>query len=420
MLLSFSVSNFLSFKDEVQITFEASNEKDKPDNYNRISKQTILKSLAVYGPNASGKSNILIAIKFAVGFILNCTSSKATSKIKVTPFLLNTATENSPTRFEFEFLLKKKIYRYRFVVSSEAVINESLDILNTEDDTYDNLFIRKNSHITLNSQFGDDELVDKTRKNVLYLSVLAQWNSKIAMDIVGWFDNFSFARGNGPQPFRVSPEFTDLLSTHLIDAIKAADFGIESIKNEESVDREEDFPEGFPHELKNLLLSGEIKRVPEIKTYHSKYDENNKPVGTVEFTLDKEESDGTAKFISLLPDLLPVLAKGGVFVVDELENNLHTLLTRFIIEIFHNKEINSKGAQLLLTTHDASLLSSNLFRLDQLWVVSKDKYGVSDLYSLSDFDDVDKIKMNELSNYYLNGKFGGIPLLQKNKFLKIN
>lgn len=420
MLLSFSVSNFLSFKDEVQIMFEASDEKGKSDNYKRISKQSILKSLAIYGPNASGKSNILIAIKFAVNFILNCTSSKATSKIKVMPFLLNTATENNPAYFEFEFLVKKKIYRYRFVVSSEAVINESLDILNTEDDTYDNLFSRKNSHIKLNSQFGDDELVDKTRKNVLYLSVLAQWNSKIAMDLVSWFDNFYFARGNGSQPFMVPPKFTDLLSTQLIDAIKAADFGIESIKNEESVDREEDFPEGFPQEIKKLLLSGEIKRVPKIKTYHSKYDENNKQVGTVEFTLDKEESDGTAKFISLLPKLLPVLANGGVFIVDELENNLHPLLTRYIIEIFHNKDINSRGAQLLLTTHDTSLLSSNLFRLDQLWVVSKDKYGVSDLYSLSDFEEVENIKMDELSHYYLNGKFGGIPLLQKNKFPKIN
>lgn len=417
MLINFTFSNHLSFRDEANVSFEATSFRSKTANYRKIKNQKILNSIAIYGSNASGKSNVIDALQFAVNFITNSSSSKPTNRIKTKPYLLNSISDELPSKFIFEFLFKTKTYRYSFSVNKVEVLYENLEQYNDEDELYFDLFLRENKKIILTEKSLDKDIVDKTRINVLFLSALAQWNDKLALDIVNWFDSISFIDNNNID--RMLPSIgavVDLLSDQLLESVQAADFGIESIAIGDSTVI--DLPEDMPKQLRDLILSGDIEQVPDYKTTHTKYNDKNEKIGTVEFSLLKNESDGTKKFISILPLLLYTLTKGGVLVVDELENYLHPLLVKYIIEFFHNKNLN-KRAQLLMTTHDVHLLDADVFRSDQLYIASKDKFGSSELYSFTDFEDIEQIKKKELSLYYLSGKFGGVPMLNKHGFMKV-
>lgn len=418
MLINFTFSNHLSFRDEANVSFEATSFRKKTENYRKVNDQKILSSLAIYGANASGKSNVIDALQFAVNFITNSSSSKPTNKIKTKPYLLDSISDCLPSKFTFEFLFKTKTYRYSFSVSKEEVLYENLEMYNREEALYFDLFLRKNRRITLNeNKMLDRDIIGKTRSNVLFLSALAQWNNKLALGITDWFDSISFIDNNNIDRMLPSIEaVVDLLSDQLLDSVKTADFGIESIAMGDD-NTAKDLPDDMPKQLKDLILSGDIKQFPDYKTVHAKYNDKNEKVGSVEFSLLENESDGTKKFISILPLLLYTLTKGGILVIDELENYLHPLLVKYIIDFFHNKNLN-KRAQLLMTTHDVHLLDADVFRCDQLYIASKDKFGASELYSLTDFENIEYIKKKELSLYYLSGKFGGVPMLNKHGFIK--
>lgn len=411
MLISFTFENYLSFKDRSYVTFEGTGVRSKSTNYNLVNRRRILRSITMYGANASGKSNVVNAFEFAVGFITNSSSLKPTSKIHVRPFLLDEISESNPSNFIFEFFIEKNLYRYSFSLSRDNVLSERLELFNSNDELYFDLYFRDKNSFKLYDNFTEYlDIKEKTRNNALFLSTLAQWNSQLALKILNWFDKINFYTNDILPAF--GEEIANLLSEKCLDMIKAADLGIESI----SVDDRKivELPDDMPTKLKELILSGQIKTAPTIKAIHAKYNEEKVRVGEVEFNFMENESDGTKKFITILPLLLYTFMHGGILVVDELENYLHPLLVRYIINLFHNKDIN-KNAQLLLTSHDASLLDSDIFRKDQLYIVSKDKYGVSEIYSLTDFENINQINKFHLSKYYLGGKFGGVPRINKLK-----
>ncbi|MEA2028054.1 MAG: AAA family ATPase, partial [Campylobacterota bacterium] len=151
-----------------------------------------------------------------------------------------------------------------------------------------------------------------------------------------------------------------------------------------------------------------------LETYHKKFDKNNQEIGQVIFELDKEESKGTRKFFKMSAPILNTLKDGKILIIDELDASLHPMLTQFLIELFNDKEINKYNAQLIFATHDTNLLNKNIFRRDQIWLVEKDQYGVTDTYSLAQFKNVRKSE--DFEKNYIQGKYGAIPYLGKFEF----
>lgn len=167
-------------------------------------------------------------------------------------------------------------------------------------------------------------------------------------------------------------------------------------------------------------ITGSIKKSEEdedaeflsdVLTTHKKYDDNNNLVGKVNLSLDDDESFGTRKFFALTGPVLDSLENGHTLVIDELDSKLHPNLVCKIVSLFNSKEKNPKNAQLLFNTHDTNLLSSGLFRRDQVWFTEKNKFGEGKLYSLADFKSEDVRKNDPFEDNYIRGKYGAVPYL---------
>jgi len=201
----------------------------------------------------------------------------------------------------------------------------------------------------------------------------------------------------------------------IVDLVKTADIDIADINIEEDdvpleIIEKLPMPEGMKKEIIN---DGGLKSIS-INTKHKKYDNNGDIIGEVIFELDKEESKGTRKFFAISAPIIDTLQHGKVLIIDELDASLHPILTQHLIQLFHDKEINKKNAQLIFATHDTNLLKPYIFRRDQIWLTEKDKYGSTDLYSLAQFKGV-RAK-EDFERQYIQGKYGAIPYLGKFEF----
>jgi AAA15 family ATPase/GTPase len=201
----------------------------------------------------------------------------------------------------------------------------------------------------------------------------------------------------------------------IINLVKTADIDIADINIKEDdvpleIIEKLPMPEGMK---KEIISDGGLKSIS-INTKHRKYDNNGNIIGEVIFELDKEESKGTRKFFAMSAPIIDTLQHGKVLIIDELDASLHPILTQHLIQLFHDKEINKKNAQLIFATHDTNLLKPYIFRRDQIWLTEKDKYGSTDLYSLAQFKGV-RAK-EDFERQYIQGKYGAIPYLGKFEF----
>ncbi|MBX2925625.1 MAG: AAA family ATPase [Chitinophagaceae bacterium] len=424
MLLQFSIKNFRTFKDKVTLSLIASNyDKDTREVENVFENKTfnyrLLKSAVIYGANASGKSKLLEAIAFMRHFVIN--SSKESQKgesIEVEAFRLSKETENEPSEFEIIFLFKGELFRYGFEATKEKIVSEWL--YHKPKTKEIELFYRDGSQFdTHERNFTKGSTVVKeglVRDNALLVSVAAQFNEKTAITVTDWFKRLKFLSGlneTGYQGFTMSRTESPTQKNKILELLKAADFGIQDIKLQKlDVDK---LPKGMPKEMRDKILK-EIKEenaefIADVLTTHKKYDLNKQVVHNVNFSLDDDESSGTRKFFALTGPILDVIENGYTLVVDELDSKLHPNLVCKIVSLFNSKEFNKKNAQLIFNTHDTNLLSSGLFRRDQIWFTNKDKYGEAKLYSLANFKS-DEVKKNEpFEDNYLRGKYGAIPYL---------
>ena len=418
MLIQFTVGNFRSFREPVTLSMEAapikSEDKDvDANNLIEINKNlTLLSSVAIYGNNASGKSNLLAALAFMRHFVLNSVSESQTERpIKVDQFRLSTATITKPAFFEIIFLLENQKYRYGFEVDQSKVEREWLYFTPTIREA--KLFVRDGTSIQPNPRMfrEGNGLEERTRPNALFLSVVGQFNGPIAQKIIGWFRNVRYVSGLNDVLYR---EFTlsryqkdPVLREQILNLVHSLDVGIENVKVEDLEPRQMSLTKNISEGLRELILESPYK-VKSTQTEHTQYDEKGFPAGKVDFDLEENESEGTKKLFFLSGTILDVLSSGKVFVVDEMEARMHPLITCRIIQLFNSKKTNPKHAQLIFTTHDTNLLNRNLFRRDQIWFVEKDSYGASHLYSLVEF----KLRNDEsYEKNYLRGKFGAIPYL---------
>jgi AAA15 family ATPase/GTPase len=388
----------------------------EPDNIISIEKEKILKTAVVYGNNASGKSNLvkgLQSMKEMVKSSFRDALIEKDSTFQTEKFLLNTETEKAPSLFEVIFIYENTKYKYGFEVGNNTILKEWLYYTSTKETP---LFIRERNNYKINkTSFKEGINLDKkTRENVLFLSLVAQFNGTISNKIIEWFNNVNFISGIHDKGYGIYTinklkndknfnKWLSLILNHLEISnitIEEVDFKEEELN--EIIDKTDD------EKLKNFItalnkLGNQTKKI-RISTWHKKYNNNNLLVDTIPFDLEKQESEGTKKFINLLGPWYDTLKKGKILIVDELDSRLHTQLTKNLIELFHVH--NNNSAQLIFTSHDVNLLDKDIFRRDQIWFIEKDQFGSSQLYSLADFKAERVRKTSSFSKNYLNGKYG--------------
>jgi len=427
-LISFSVKNYKSIKEKIELSMVAGSINERKDsNVFAIGKNIeLLKSAAIYGPNASGKTSIFEALIFMLSFIRNSAKeSQIGESIKTIPHLLNSSTENDPSFFELVFLdcSSENIYRYGFEVTREKVIKEWLYYWNylefKKREKY--IFIRNEQDFYISRDFRKEisprigHSKDKAlfvRNNSLLLSFLANINSKLAGAIVMCLNNIDVSCSSNVFSKELSNKYlNDKDGSKKINAfLKTADFGIDKAEIlSENIDEEmpkkqlDSLFKGFSI----ILKSSKIIVPDEIITYHKKYNSEGKVDGSVSFFLDKDESEGTKRYYNLAGYIIKCLEKGSVLIIDEIDKSLHTLLTKYIIEMFNSKISNPNNGQLIFTAQDTNLLS-DIFRRDQIWFIEKDRYGASSLTSLLEY----KVrKEDSFEKDYIKGRYGALPII---------
>ncbi len=424
MLIEFSIGNYRSFKDKVTFSMVAANikAKDKKVDENNTfavdDQLTLLKSAAIYGANASGKSNLAKAIDFMNWFMINSSKeTQSTEKIGVETFGLSTETQNQPSFFEIAFILDSQRYRYGFEATPERIVSEWLFYVPKKRET--RLFERNYQEFTdtykynISKTFKGEGIDSKTRHNALFLSVAAQFNVGIAEKILDWLTRklqiISGLHNTKYLNYTVSClKGNNANRQEVIQLIKKLDLGIREIIVDEIEITPESFSEDIPKELKKILLKDGYIKATSIKTVHQKFDHQGNDISVELFDLGNQESEGTKKIVSIAGILVDTLKNGNILIFDEFDARLHPLISKAIVEIFNSQETNYNNAQLIFMTHDTNLLSNKLFRRDQIWFTEKNKYGATDLYSLVEYP-----IRNDASfkSDYIKGKYGAIPFI---------
>ena len=422
MLLQFSVNNYRSIKETITFSMLSSL---KNENSFKIKKYNLLNSAVIYGANASGKSNLLRAMAFMGRIVLNKTKViQSTDTLPHDPFRLNSSTQDASSTFEIVFFIDEIKYRYGFELDDTTVYAEwlyadekgkeaKLFYRDSEDDEYVNPKF-KEGYIF----FDNSKSKIRVSSNQLFIWKCDQDGGEISKSILKWFSRFNLIDGldHGGYISYTMKKMEDLtFKNEMINLVKTADIGIENITMEE-----EDVPldmiekMGLPIDLKEeILKDGGLKSVS-INTYHKKFDENNNEIGNEIFELDDEESLGTRKFFKMSAPILNTLQEGKILIIDELDASLHPMLTKHLIKLFSNKDINTKNAQLIFATHDTNLLKPQIFKRDQIWFTEKDKYGSTTLYSILE---IKGVRANDdFEKQYIQGKYGAVPYLGKFEF----
>ncbi len=424
MLVLFSLKNFRTFKEKVTLSMVASNyDKVTRESDNVYDYQThglrLLKSAVIYGANASGKSKIVEGLGFMSYFVINSSKeSQEGEKIGVEPFSLCAETENQASEFEVVFIHENTLYRYGFEATRNKVVSEWLYYKPKTKEI--ELFYRDGNDFDTHSRiFTKGRAVIKEgliRDNALLVSVAAQFNERTAIQVIEWFKRLKILSGSDEssyQGFTMHKTESPTHKTKILELLKAADLGIQDIELQKlDINK---LPKNMPIELRNKIIK-EVKEekaeyISDVLTTHKKYDSSRNPIGRVNLSMDGDESSGTRKFFALTGPTLDVMENGYTLVVDELDSKLHPNLVCKIVSLFNSKEQNTKNAQLIFNTHDTNLLSSGLFRRDQIWFTEKNKYGEATLYSLADFKSDDVRKNDPFEENYIRGKYGAVPYL---------
>lgn len=414
MLVYFKVGNYKSIKEPVVINFNATAVTEHQNsNVYHGKKGDFLKSVFLYGPNASGKSKILDAFVLFRSIILkSATDQESHAQIRVEPFLLNDTTKDKPSFFEAEFFINDNRYRYGFEADRDSVKKEWLLLVKST--TVQPVFLRIEQEIQIHeNRFpGGTGLEKRMRKNALFLSVAATWNVSVAEDISNWF--FNIATIHGLQDERYRNITSDLLkdeksATTLNDFIQKADFGLKSVRAWELTDEmKEQLLENRPQSEHDRLNASIDKDPRPVFGIHDVYDDDGNITGYESFRLRGRESEGTRKFYNMAGLLISAIKDGNLVIIDELDARLHPILIKAIVQLFNTEGTRSK-AQLLAVSHDTALLDNALLRRDQICFVEKNRLGATRVSTLAEF------KVRKEAPYdknYLEGKYGAIPFIE--------
>lgn len=412
MLIQFRFKNFKSFRDDSILDLSATKITEHSNRVIQIGAEKILSTAAIYGANASGKSNVIEAFRYMMTYVVESFAyggeaddkKSKTKKPRHTPFLFDSTSKDAESSFEVYFITSEedgcKSYNYGFTLNQNGVVEEWLNSKAKTAREYKTIFYRSKDELDLSGFPNKNQEIIRMSlyDEALIVSLGAKQRITKLKLIRDWFYNTNFINfGNPIENVFLSSLIPDGFADNegvqakVIDYFAAFDpsiigFNVETIKSDVDVEH--------------------VK----IDAVHRIIDSDN----TASIPL-QDESDGTLKMFALYPALQDTLDTGSVLFVDELNARLHPLLVRSFIIMFLNPETNPKHAQLIFTTHDSWQLSNNLLRRDEIWFTEKAPSGVSTLYSLADFVDEDGAKIRKDESYeknYLLGKYGAIPTLK--------
>ncbi|MDX2256153.1 MAG: ATP-binding protein [Pseudanabaenaceae cyanobacterium bins.39] len=435
MLIEFRVSNYRSIGEEQVLSLvPAPKQKEHPQNiiesetYN-LGKYRALNALAIYGANASGKSNLLKAMKLIDRIISLSFQAVSTQKLPYEPFLLRDGWAEKPTSYEITFSIDKNRYRYGFEFNQSEIISEWL--FKKSKSRERELFQRSGNNIDVSSALKGsvkviDAAIEATRRNALFLSTCDAFNIEEAKNILKWFQNYIVISGLNTQKEAIKTVrlFEDEIYQQKIkDYFIKLNFGIVDLDVTSRDFDVSELEEEIPEELKSVLISTltGTKRYTVFST-HNKYDKHgNKTSDLLTWKLEEKESEGTKKSFHLSGAILWTLINGGVLIIDEIEASMHPKMTLHTINMFLDKEINIYNAQLIFATHDTNLLSYANLRRDQIYFSEKNQWESTEFYSLSDFvyfrknGDISNIQKErpdtDKEKRYFEGRYGAIPIL---------
>ncbi|MBN2739062.1 MAG: ATP-binding protein [Spirochaetales bacterium] len=419
MIIDFSIRNYLSIKDEISLSFLA-NTKNIKDGVNIIpvdnGKFHLYSFSAIYGPNASGKSNIIKALSDLIGFIIFSHRFDIDKPIPAyKPFKLDTRSSKLPTFFEIEFMVENTRYIYSIEFNHKEILKEELNFF--PEGRKANLFLRLKKDIKFGMYFTGEKKPLETflLPNRLLLSLAANSNNKILHPVFRFFRdliNIHVKMDSSQNPFHSTTlELRDKKNDFkklLFKILNAADLSVKDVKliEDKDVALKLRMPKDIPDELKKSILE-DFRYKPYLG--HPVFDNNIETNKLEYFNLENEESTGTLKMYDIAGEVLNSLQKGTVLIIDEFNSGLHPLLNKFLVELFINKDINKKNAQLLISTHDTCVLDLSLLKREQIWFTDKTKYGVTELFSLDEYDKNIVRDYSKYSKLYLDGRFKAVP-----------
>lgn len=392
MLCQFSFQNYKSYKSETTFDFQATAIPEFSDSLLTSDKGSALLPVGViYGPNGGGKSNLLLALSSLISTVVKPIHDLEKSRQDViiqqrvgyTPFLFDEDSRTQPTEFEIFFRQGKNEYRYYLALLNDEVVSESLYWRAIGGKKTGTVFERERSEIVLGSKINKASINRSVNPKMPYLSFLAiNYDIPIVAEVQSWFESCiirSYANPIVDRQIMISRD--EIVRKRIIWALN--DMGIDMTGYR------------FDEEERQLYT----QRTVNGKLYELCFD---------------DESDGTKKLIAALPVILLALQEGRLVIIDELDAKLHPKLLRYIISLFKNKKLNTKGAQLLFTSHDMTTMKNTVFRRDEIWFAASDVNHESEIYSLYEIRREDNKRINNTAVYdkqYLEGRYGADPFL---------
>jgi hypothetical protein len=427
MIVRFSVENWMSFRDRVSFEMAATRERQHRSRVPKLDKYRlgILPIAAIYGGNASGKTNLFKALNFAKFLVTKGIHPE--SLIPVEPFRLESDCSEKPSRFSFELLIADTIYEFSFALTRKSILEEKLVNITSAGEKV--LYDRRNGSITFDASLKKDPFVNfvfkGTRDNQLFLTNSVSQKVDTFRPVYDWFrDTLDLVAPDSRfEPFEQFLDEGHMLFAPMNEMLLQLDTGIVHLGGEEipfenipvpkpvQLKLQEDIKEGMTMRLLTgpgnerfvvTRRNGELL-AKKLITFHPNLD------GTKSKFEMSQESDGSQRVIDLLPAFLMISAAKSrkVFVIDEVDRSLHTLLTKRLLEMYLSSCSAESRAQLLFTTHNVLLMDQRLVRRDEMWVAERNADGVSSLFSFSEYKDVRYDK--DIRKSYLQGRLGGVP-----------
>ena len=380
MILEITLTNFFSINEKITLDLQAANIQTKEaralaDNTFAVGNERLLKTVAIYGANASGKSNIIKAVKAAVDMILDSHNYNEGDSFGFKPFKFGE--KNTPSEFYIRFIIDGVEHEYSFSCTRDEIITESLyyyprgrrALVFSRDERISGG--KKEKYEFTNVIRRPMDVASNTSRKTLFISRASQMDREKAKEIYRWLNEQLVFSYRGKTSIAIDRFLGDNKDA-VLRVLKAADSDIVEFTYKDG----------------------------ELTTFHRRNP-------ALPFDFNTEESEGTKILFKIMLTVMDVVRNNKVMFLDEVETSLHTRLVEYLISLFHS----SKSAQLVFTTHNTHLLDMTRFRKDQIFFVNKRDDGSSDLYSLFDYKDF-REKM-DLEKAYLQGRFDAVPYINE-------
>ena len=407
MLIELQVKNFRSFRGPAVFSMAKTAGAELADTHTfesqALATPSLLKSAAVYGPNASGKTNLVYALVIMKGLVT--LPFREDEPMPVSPFRLDANSRKQPCEFEVIFVSEGVRYQYGFSVTEERFTGEWLLAYphgrpqRLIDRKYD---AKSESYVwgSMTKLAGPRKLLQEaTRRNALFLSTAVHLNNEHLRPVFDWFDKTLCIVGSAGPRADYSMELCKQPEgkESILAFLRANDINIDDISIEEKQAGLENFSGDMPDTERQKVLQGLSARA------YSLYKLKNDRMEKFEWV---DESEGTKKLFEFAGPVLEILKEGCVVIVDDLDRHLHPALVGFLVQLFHNTEVNMENAQLVFTTHDTSILNQKMFRRDQIWFCDKGRDRATELFPLTDFS---PRKTENIEYGYLSGRYRAFP-----------